>query len=159
MPKKGSGKRANLPIREELPTVGVSRLRALHLITPSMTSAVVAFGEGDDALKREIRVSHLKFPNGGSWSFFHCPSCAKRVRTLRLYDGRVVCNGCDGLVHTDRPGDKAGVIERLRKRLYGREGRLNRPGLVERPHRLEVALRRALIVQRRQRLGGARDGL
>jgi hypothetical protein len=157
MPKKGSGKRANLPTRDELPTVGVSRLRALHLITPSMTSALVAFGEGESALVREIRVSHLKFPNGGGWSFFHCPSCAKRVRTLRLYDGRVVCKACDGLVYASQAGDKSGVVERLRKRLYGREGRLSRPGLVERPKRLEIALRRALIVQRRNRLGRLRD--
>ena len=110
-----------------------------------MTSIEIAFGE----LTREVRLTHRHFPQGGSWSFFLCPSCSRRVRTLRLYDGRLVCCWCDGLLyrcHTEGRGTGES-IERLRQRLYG-----DKPARTRRK-RLELSLRRALIIERRKRLG------
>ena len=88
-----------------------------------MTSVEIAFGE----LRREVRLTHRLFPargpegKRGSWSFFLCPSCSRRVRTLRLYDGRLVCRRCDGLLdRCQMEGRGAGErIERLRQQLYG----------------------------------------
>ena len=52
-------------------------MRASGLVTLDMEWVVIAFGEGEDALKREVRVTHQLFPNGGSWSFFVCPVCGR----------------------------------------------------------------------------------
>jgi hypothetical protein len=38
-------------------------------------------------------VQHVRFPNGGGWSFFVCP-CGRRCRALRLLEGAVVCRNC-----------------------------------------------------------------
>ena len=72
---------------ESLPaSESVSRLRAEGKITADMTSVWIGFGAIE--LKREVRLTHRRFPNGGSWSFFLCPRCDRRVRRLRLNDGR-----------------------------------------------------------------------
>jgi hypothetical protein len=126
----------------DLPSIGVSPLRASKAITADSTSVKIRFA---DNIEREVGVSHHKFPNGGGWSFFLCPTCGHRVRTLKLYDGRVVCWHCDGLPYRCQSrDDKAPRIERLRQALYGpKPARYNR-------RRLEVALRRALLVERRK---------
>jgi hypothetical protein len=153
----GQGKRAGLPYRDDLLAVGVSRLRASGVITPESTSVVIAFGEGADALRREVRVAHQLFPprgpegRRGSWSLFVCPSCSRRARTLRLYDGRLVCRRCDGLIARCQAGkkteDKEPAIERLRQQLFG-------GGKIERKRRLLTSLRRKLIVERQKRVLG-----
>jgi hypothetical protein len=74
---------------DDLPSVGVSRMRAAGLITPAARTTIVQFGD----VSFVVAVSHLHFPNGGSWSFFHCP-CGRRCRTLRLLEGEIVCRGC-----------------------------------------------------------------
>ena len=148
MPRKTTGK-ADLPRRDDLPAVSVSRLRASGAIAPDATSVVIAFGEGEAALKREVRLTHRCFPQGGSWSFFLCPSCSRRARTLRLYDGRLACRWCDGLLlrcQMEGRGTRE-RIDRLRERLYGAE-----PAR-QRRRALELSLRRALIVERRKLLG------
>ena len=38
-------------------------------------------------------LSLVRFPNGGSWSFFVCP-CGRRARILRLYEGGLACLRC-----------------------------------------------------------------
>ena len=83
---------------ESLPaSPNVSRLRAEGKITADMTSVWIGFGAIE--LKREVRLEHRRFPNGGSWSFFLCPRCDRRVRRLRLNDGRPMCSYCCGNFH------------------------------------------------------------
>jgi len=140
-----SGKRAGLPFKDDLPTVGVTRLRREGVIRPDSLTVKISFGE----LEREISVTHRLFPargplgKRGSWSFFLCPNCSRRVRNLRLFDGRVVCRWCDGLMYRCQAVDKVDRIERLRQALYG-------PNKVQRRRRLEIALRRALLNERRK---------
>jgi hypothetical protein len=145
----GQGKRAGLPYRDDLPAVGVSRLRASGVITRESTSVIISFGQGADALHRQVGVAHLHLKHGGSWSFFVCPSCSRLARTLRLYDGRLVCRRCDGLIARCQAGhrieDKAPAIERLRLRLFG-------GGKVMDKRRLLTSLRRKLIVERHKRV-------
>jgi hypothetical protein len=70
---------------ETLPvSPSVSLLRAEGKITANMTSVWIGFGVIE--LRREVRLAHRRFPNGGSWSFFLCPRCDRRVRRLRLKD-------------------------------------------------------------------------
>jgi hypothetical protein len=149
------GVKAARPRRDDLPTIGVSRLRASGVIKPDALSVWVSFGEGPDALRREIGVAHVHFPNGGSWSFFLAPCCGRKARTLRLYDGRVVCGRCDGLMSRTQadwrhPAARAELIEGLRRRLATAKTRRKR---------LEISLRRALVFDRRQRLGKILDEL
>jgi hypothetical protein len=60
---------------ESLPaSESVSRLRAEGKITADMTSVLIGFGVIE--LKREVRLEHRRFPNGGSWSF----SCARDAK-------------------------------------------------------------------------------
>ena len=48
--------------QDDLESVNVSKLRAMGAMTADATSVVVSFGQGDDALRREVRVVHRKFP-------------------------------------------------------------------------------------------------
>jgi hypothetical protein len=56
----------------------VSRLRALGEVTEEMGTVPVEIS----GVSREVRLSHMRFPNGGGWSFFLCPSCGRRARVL-----------------------------------------------------------------------------
>jgi hypothetical protein len=58
--------------------IGVSRLRASGTITAEMTRTRIGLADV------EVGLSLQKFPNGGSWSLFRCPSCGPKARTLRL---------------------------------------------------------------------------
>jgi hypothetical protein len=135
-----SGKRAGLPFRDDVPSVSAATMRRMGAIKPDSQSVMVAFGERE----REIRVTHRHFPTGGSWSFFLCPECSRRARTLRFYDGRVLCHWCDGLMYRCQAHDKTSRLERLRQALYGPNP------AAQRRRRLEVALRRALLAERRK---------
>ena len=140
-PRKSS--KPCLPYRDDLPTVKVSKLRASGAIDAGSASAILTFGD----FKRQVRIALRKFPTGGSWSLFICPTCSRRAQTLRLHDGRLVCQRCDGLkwkAHalSARP-DINGRVESLQARLES--ARLNRKGLT-------IALRKAIIQRRRYRL-------
>ena len=75
-------------------SVNSARLRALGVIRPDAASAVVSFGEGEDALKREVKVWHRQFRNGRGISLFICPHCGGKAQLLKLYDGRLRCRNC-----------------------------------------------------------------
>jgi hypothetical protein len=91
-----------------------------------------------------VALAHTKLNDGGSWSYFICPTCARLCRTLRLFEARLVCVKCDGLLSRSQMEDKSGRIERLRALLERKH--------IERRTRLEASLRRAILVQRREKL-------
>ena len=142
-PRKSS--KPCLPYRDDLPTVKVSSLRASGAIDEGSAFATI--------FKRQVRIALRKFPTGGSWSLFVCPTCSRRAQTLRLHDGRLVCQRCDGLkwkAHalSARP-DINGRVENLQARLKVARKRM----------RLTLALRKAIIKRRRYQLAKAADEL
>jgi hypothetical protein len=137
--------------KDDLPAIGISRLRATGAVTPAMAALSVNMGDG---LERKVKLAHTQFPNGGGWSFFVCPQCGHRTRTLRLTeDGRLVCRRCDGLLYRCQHNDKQTRIAHLRALLYGGPAR-HKPRAVtmDRRRSLEAALRRLLIRERLERL-------
>jgi hypothetical protein len=143
-----------------LPTSpSVSGLRAPGVVDRNTKSVVIAFGEGDAALRREILVLHRDFPNGGSWSFFECPQCEGRARALKLHDGAVMCWRCcaaRGARYRSSSGspferDEARVnrLQKLREQLNSGPARLRlrRGRVLDRRRELTLSLRRALIRQ------------
>jgi hypothetical protein len=140
------------PAQDDYPSISISRLRATGQVSAEASSVCVSIA----GLFRDVRVVHGRFPNGGDWAFFICPACGRRARVLRLYE-KLACWRCVGLMYRSQQGDKTGRIERLRKLLYGSPARLHpRAGrTLDRRRRLEISLRRALIVERRRTLRGA----
>jgi hypothetical protein len=148
---------------DDLPSVGVSRLRASGAIRPADQSATVVFPDGQSFV---VGLSHLRFPNGGSWSFFVC-ACGRLARTLRLLDGDVRCRRCCKaaglryrveLIRTEKRA--AYTAPRRLARLHSdTPARLRpRPGrMLDKRANLEFALRRSLLVQRRHNLRDVGD--
>ena len=113
-------------------------MRASGIVTPDTEWVVVAFGEGDSALKRKVGVMHVSFPNGGSWSFFVCSVCNGRARSLKL-NGRPMCRRCclrEGVGYrvssgspVERDAARMARLRELRELLDGGPVRLHpRPG-------------------------------
>jgi hypothetical protein len=150
--------------RDDLPSVSVSRLRAAGRVTVDSTVTTVRLGD----VEMTVAVTLRRFPNGGSWSLFLCPACGSCARTLSLLGGRLLCRWCcrgvgvryrvEDLPKAERARQR---ILKLRLRLDGRPARLTpRPGrIIDRRRPLEFSLRRALIVERRKRLGGVGKAL
>jgi hypothetical protein len=76
--------------QDDLPAVRMPRLRAFGVVTPEMSEFVVRLGD----VVQSVGVQHLRFPNGGGWSFFVAPCCGRKARVLRLLDGVVICCKC-----------------------------------------------------------------
>jgi hypothetical protein len=139
--------------QDDCPSISVSRLRALGEVTEGMGSVRVVIA----GVEREVRLSHLRFPNSGGWSFFLCPACGRRARVLKLNE-KIACWRCTRsgspprrLYYRVQHGDRTARIERLTALLYsGQTARLKpRPGrTIDRRARTELALRRALIAER-----------
>jgi hypothetical protein len=146
---------------DDLVSVNSARLRALGVIKPDATSAIVCFGEGDDALKRELRTWHRRFRNGRGISLLLCPQCQQRAQFLRLFDGAVLCRKClyrlgvkDKIKYgnkAERAEARAVWIQKLGAKLSGGPLRVHPRGDrdIERRRPLEMALKRARIVERR----------
>ena len=73
-------------LQDDLPSISVSRLRASGAIAAETLCTMVA--------GVEVRLDLVKFANGGSWSFFLCPHCGRRSRTLKLFEGCMLCWRC-----------------------------------------------------------------
>lgn len=112
-----------------------------------------------------VGLAHTTFPNDGGWSYFVCPNCRRIARILRKLGDRLVCKRCDGLFYRCQLGDrgvrrrdKGPAIERLKKLVYGPPARLypGWQGHAALAHRdkLELKLRRALLMERKKRLKG-----
>jgi hypothetical protein len=76
---------------DQYESVRISRFRALGIVDPSRPQAVIPFPGGKQKL---LNVSHTRFPNGGGWSYFLCPKCAKRTPRLYLVDDQPLCWRC-----------------------------------------------------------------
>jgi hypothetical protein len=147
---------------DDLPSVSVSRLRALGEITAATKVTTIGFNE----VVFNVALSLRRFPNGGSWSFFLCP-CGRRARILRLFEGGLACRQCLGArglrprVQLIRSEKRAAyhaprILARLNcdapARLFPRPGRM-----LDRRANIEFALRRSLIVARKHGVDRAKD--
>jgi hypothetical protein len=143
--------------QDDLVSVNSARLRALGVIRPGAASATVSFGEGADALVREVKVWHRQFRNGRGISLFLCPACGGKAQLLKLCDGRLRCRNClrgSGVqfriaygTRLERADARAKRIEKLMAKLAGGSLRIDGRG-VGRRRELELSLRRALIRER-----------
>jgi hypothetical protein len=79
--------------QDDLASISISRLRASGVVASDTKSVEIVFGEGHDGLRREVKVVHRRFPNGGEWSFFLCPVCERPARILKLQD-KPMCRRC-----------------------------------------------------------------
>jgi hypothetical protein len=150
--------------QDDLVSVNSARLRALGVIRPGAASAVISFGEGADALVREVEVWHRRWAHGRGLSLFLCPLCGGKAQLLKLYDGQPHCRNClkrRGIqfqIAYGTPAERAKArekrIEALKAKLAGGSIRARpRAGRsVERRRELELSLRRALIVEREKLL-------
>ena len=76
---------------DEFEKVAVSRLRASGVIDPAKRQALIPFPNGTTKL---IGTGHVHFPNGGGYSYFICPKCAKLACKLYLIDDAPRCRRC-----------------------------------------------------------------
>jgi hypothetical protein len=138
--------------RDDLPAVSISRLRALDIITAETKTFLVQLGH----VEQNVSIHLRRFPSGGSWSWFGCPTCGKWVRTLRLHLDDIVCPGCckrRGIRHrceTMSVRQRAEHrIPKLRAMLENEQSLRLKPhlyGTMERRVRLAAALRRAELL-------------
>ena len=141
--------------QDDLPSISVSRLRASGAVTKEMKWTTVGIAD----VQVEVGLQLVRFRNGNSWSFFLCPHCGRRARTLKLFDGSVLCwrcchrRGARYRVWTEGVQGRAELrVQRLRAMLESTESLRLKPhlwGTMERRKRLELALRRAEYVARR----------
>ena len=98
---------------DELPSLGVSRLRAMGAIGLEDRQVLIPFG----GRMKLIGVAHTVFKNGGSWSYFRCPKCGRRAKRLWLVDDAPRCRIClEKLGVRYRSAYAFGQSERLRER-------------------------------------------
>jgi hypothetical protein len=97
---------------DQFERVRVSRFRATGVIDPSKTQALIPFPGSKEKL---IGMAHVRFPNGGGWSYFVCPACAKLAQTLYSIDDAPLCwRCCDKLNIRHRGKWGMGREERIR---------------------------------------------
>jgi hypothetical protein len=149
-----------------LASISISRLRASGVVTKVTKSVDIVFGEGNEGLRREVKVVHRRFPNGGEWSFFLCPTCSRRARVLRVHD-KPTCRRCclrEGIGYrvssgspVERDVARMARLHKLRELLDGGPVRLHpRPGRkLDRRWSLTVSWRRGMIRERSGRSGRA----
>jgi hypothetical protein len=144
--------------QDDLPVVSISRLRASGVITAETTEFVVKLGD----IERTVGVRARRFPSGGGWSSFLCPSCGIQVRLLRLLNGEVICCRCcasRGVGPRCWPMNVQQRAEhRIPKLLAKLESEVSlrlKPGLrgtMERRQQLELSLRQSRLVLRQHNL-------
>jgi hypothetical protein len=146
--------------QDDLLPVNSARLRAMGVIKPDATIAVLSFGEGESALRREIKVWHRQWSCGRGISLFICPRCQQKAQILRFFDGAPQCRKClkrAGVqfriaygTRAERAEARARRIEKLREKLNGGPLRVHPRGGrgIERRRALELSLKRAMVVER-----------
>ena len=63
---------------DQYPKIRISRFRATGVVDPAKRYALIPVGERTKLLY----TAHVRFPNGGGWSYFICPKCARRASLL-----------------------------------------------------------------------------
>ena len=64
--------------QDDLPSVSISRLRASGVVTSDTKSVDIAFGEGDDALRREVKLVAPPLSERRRMVAFSVPVCERR---------------------------------------------------------------------------------
>jgi hypothetical protein len=156
--------------QDDLASVSISRLRASGAVTSDTKSVDIVFGESDDGLRREVKVAHRRFSNGGEWSFFLCPVCERPTRVLKLHE-KPMCRRCclrEGRGYrvssgspVERDVARVARLHKLRELLDDRPVRLHpRPGRkLDRRSSLTVSWRRGMIREREDLLRLRHSGL
>src|SRR6516165_7843991 len=112
MAKRGSDA-DNRKFFDEFENVCVSRFRATGVIDPSKSYAVIPVGDKTKVLS----TAHVRFSNGGGWSYFRCPKCGGRKKKLWLVDDAPRCMSCCWSLGVQyRSAYACGQSERLRER-------------------------------------------
>jgi hypothetical protein len=147
--------------RDDLPAVSISRLRATGVIAAETTTFRVQLGH----VEKMVSVHLRRFPSGGSWSWFGCPTCGKWARTLRLHLDDIVCPACCKRRGIRPRGDTLSVRQRAERRIPKLRAMLEskaslrlKPvlrGKMERRSRHEAALRRCKFIVGRRWLSEA----
>ena len=153
--------------REDLLSVSVSRLRAEGFIHAGDARASIRFVDPDTPSARgpefSIALSLRRFRNGGNWSFFCCPRCGRRARTLWLLEGRPACYWCceargiRGRAATLSQSQRSVHRQQRVLALFdGPPARLHpRPGRkMDRHEQLDRSLRRSQMIERLRRMRG-----
>jgi hypothetical protein len=153
--------------QDDLLSISVSRLRASGAVTAEMTRTTIGIAD----VEVQVGLQLVKLPSGGSWSFFLCPQCGRRARTLKLFEGSVLCwrcchrRGARYRVWTrDLRGRAELRIPKLRAMLERTESARLKPilwGTMERRKRYEAALARCEYIVKRadlRRFGPRKKG-
>ena len=75
---------------DEFTKLRISRLRATGVVDPAKRYALIPIGEK----QKRIGTAHVRFPNGGGFSYFRCPRCDRLAGVLYLIDDAPRCVRC-----------------------------------------------------------------
>jgi hypothetical protein len=162
MPKRGIDAASRF-FFDELLSLDAARLTATGAIRLGDRHGIIAIGEEDHGVqcRKCIAVAHLKFPNGGWWTYLICPRCGGRKKKLWLVDDTPRCLSCCwSLGVRYRSAYGFGRSERLRERDRHAD-RVQARRLRGRKRRLTMTMRRSMIVCRLAQLAHqqkAKDG-
>jgi hypothetical protein len=96
---------------DEFLRVKIPRLRAMGVVQLDAPHASIQVGDR----QKLIGLAHIRFRNGGSWSYFCCPRCARRCNRMWLIEDRPLCaKCCNGLNIRHRTKWGFGRRERLK---------------------------------------------
>jgi hypothetical protein len=165
---------------DEFMSVRVSRLRATGVIDPAKREAVIPVGDK----QKLIGTAHVRFPNGGGFSYFRCPKCDKLAGVLYLIDDAPRCIRCCaaigvayrtrmGFGRSERQRARDQALDRLIEKVETKQRLRFKPApaswggkcqLVYGSRRLNLSMRRRLIELRLNQLASrqasslAKDG-
>jgi hypothetical protein len=156
--------RINQPRRDDLPSISATALRRTGAINRETTIVELMFENRPFTL----RVSAIKFPNGGYWNQFLCPSCGRLTKVIRLLGDRVVCTGCDGLIWRSQIDNIKGLArgpQRKDATIIRLIAKLETPKTIKRVTKADIdnkpaivrRLRQVYLAQREERLIGHRQ--
>jgi hypothetical protein len=100
---------------DEFEMVRVSRFRAMGIVDPSRSEALIKFPSGKIKL---LGTAHVAFAKGGGWSYFVCPGCGdRRSPNLWLIGDAPRCTKCCNAMNIRRRSEYGfGRDERRRAR-------------------------------------------